>query len=121
MSLCFSTTDPASVFRLYSPMLADATKDPLWLANQLFGEGILDYHIKDELETTDKPSYEKATRLWGAVMIVVKHDGNPTQTLLTVCHVMKQCQELARLADSMISQLGPQGERDPETGIMNVV
>ena len=107
------TIDPASVLRLNFATLVEATPHPVWLANQLFGEGILDYQIQNELETTDKSSFDKATRLWSAVMTAVKHQRNPTQTLLTVCRVIKQRRELAPLADSMISQLKPQGERDP--------
>ena len=104
--------DPASVLRLYSAKLAEATIDPLWLADQLFSEGILGHHIKHELETTEKPAFEKATKLWGEVMTAVEHSGNPTQTLLTVCHVMKQRRELVSLAKSMISQVGPQGKKE---------
>ena len=104
--------DPVSVLLLYSAKLAGATIDPLWLADQLFGEGILGHQIKHELETTEKPAFEKATRLWGEVATAVEHSENPTQTLLTVCHVMKQRRELVSLAKSIISQVRPQGKKE---------
>ena len=112
------STEPASILQVNFGTLAEATTEPLWLADQFYSEGILDYYTKNELETTDKPSYDKATRLWAAVMTAVKHHENPKQTLHTVCHVMKQRRELAELADSMISQLGhPEGtNRNHESG-----
>ena len=102
------TVDPEEVLRLNFARLVDATTtDPLWLANQFFSEGILSYQIKNELETTNISSYEKASKLWNAIM---RHQGSLTHNLFTVCHVMKQRQELSHLANDMINQLGLQGE-----------
>ena len=98
-----------SILHLNFALLAEATTDPLWLADQLFSEGILSYQIKVDLET-NMSSYDKTSKLWTAVMTAVKHQRNSTQTLLTVCHVMKQRLEQTRLADRMISQLGVQSE-----------
>ena len=102
--------DPADVLRSNFANLAEVTTDPLWLANQLFSGGILSNHIRNELETSSMPTYNKATKLWSETLTVVKHEGNPTQTLLKVCHVMKKRQELAHVAKSMIAQLGLNGE-----------
>ena len=98
--------DPSDVLRSNFASLAEVTTDPLWLANRLFSGGILSNHIRKELETSNMPTYNKATKLWSEILTAVKHQGNPTQTLLTVCHVMKKRQELAHIANSVISQLG---------------
>ena len=98
------------VIRLYSSKLAEATLDPVWLANELCGEGLLDTLTRDDLLTTVGVSaFNKALQLWRRIEVIVKFHENPDQALLTVCNVMKQRTELAPLAQAMMPRLRVQG------------
>ena len=103
--------DPVSIIRSYSSKLAEATLDPVWLANELCSEGLLDTQTRDDLSSTGGVSaYNKAVQLWRRIEVIVKFHENPDQALLTVCNVMKQRTELAPLAQAMSSLLKPHEE-----------
>ena len=100
-----------SLLRLFSAKLAEATVDPVWLADQLCSEGIVDRQIKRDLLTTSGMSDdEKSIKLWSQISTAVKLHPDPKQVLLNVCYVMKQRTELKQLAESLIMQLKPDGE-----------
>ena len=100
--------DPVSIIRSYSSKLAEATLDPVWLANELCSEGLLDTQTRNDLTSTVGVSaYNKAVELWSRIEVIVKIHENPDQALLTVCNVMKQRTELAPLAQAMSSLLKP--------------
>ena len=98
------------VIRLYTSKLAEATLDPVWLANELCSEGLLDTQTRNDLSSTGGVSaYDKAVELWSRIEVIVKFQENPDQALLTVCNVMKQRTELAPLAQAMMPRLREQG------------
>ena len=98
------------VIRLYTSKLAEATLDPVWLANELCSEGLLDTQTRNDLSSTGGVSaYNKAVELWSRIEVIVKFHENPDQALLTVCNVMKQRTELAPLAQTMLPRLREQG------------
>ena len=102
--------DSESIIRSYSSKLAEATVDPVWLANELSSEGLLDTQTRNDLQSIDGVSaYDKAVQLWNRIRVIVKFQENPRQALLTVCNVMKQRAELAPLAQAMTLQLKPHG------------
>ena len=105
------STDSESIFRLYLSKLAEATVDPVWLANELSSEGLLNAQTRNDLITTTGVSaHNKAIQLWSQIETIVKFHENPRRALLTVCNVMKQRAELAPLAKTIISQLMPHGK-----------
>ena len=96
---------------MHLAQLAEATVDPVWLADQLCSEGIVDRQIKRDLLTTSGMSDdEKSIRLWSRISTAVKLHPDPKQVLLNVCYIMKQHTELKQLAASLIRQLKPDGE-----------
>ena len=100
-----------SLLQVHLAQLAEATVDPVWLADQLCSEGIVDRQIKRDLLTTSGMSDdEKSIRLWSRISTAVKLHSDPKQVLLNVCYIMKQRTELKQLAASMIRQLKPDGE-----------
>ena len=100
-----------SVIRLYLSKLAEATLDPVWLANELSSEGLLNTQARVDLLSIDGVSaYDKAVKLWNRIEVIIKVHENPRQALLTVCNVMKQRAELASLAQAMTLQLMPHGK-----------
>ena len=104
----YGATDPVSLLRLYSAQLAEATLDPVWLADQLCSEGIIDMQIQRDLSTTSGMSVdEKSIQLWRRIATAIKFHPDPKQVLLNVCYIMKQRTELRHLAASLISQLKP--------------
>ena len=106
-----SDADPVSLLRLLSAQLAEATLDPVWLADQLCNEGIIDRQIKHDLLTTTALSDdEKSIQLWRRIESAVNSHPDPKQALLNVCYIMKQRTELKQLAASLIRQLKPDGK-----------
>ena len=102
--------DPESILQVHLAQLAEATVDPVWLADQLCSEGIVDRQIKRELLTTSGVSDdEKSIRLWSRISTAVNSHPDPKQVLLNVCYIMRQRTELKQLAASMIMQLKPDG------------
>ena len=100
-----------SLLRVHLAQLAEATVDPVWLADQLCSEGIVDRQIKRDLLTTSGMSDdEKSIRLWSRISTAVKLHPDPKQVLLNVCYIMRQRTELKQLAASLIRQLKPDGE-----------
>ena len=102
---CLNDAEPSKdqVIRSYSSKLAEATQDPVWLANELCSEGLIGTLTRDGLLSTGGESaYDKAFQLWRRIEVIVKFHENPDQALLTVCNVMKQQTELAPLAQAMM-------------------
>ena len=73
--------DSESIIRSYSSKLAEATVDPVWLANELSSEGLLDTQTRNDLQSIDGVSaYDKAVQLWNRMEShSVKFQENPRQ------------------------------------------
>ena len=110
-SLVAGEQNPESLLQSYSARLAEATVDPIWLADNLCSKGIIDRPTKDEILSTNVSTNEKAIKLWNRVSIAVKYQADPTKALLQVCEVLRERVPLNLLANRMILQLTPQGKR----------
>ena len=102
----------SQLLQSYSARLAEATVDPIWLADKLCSKGIIDRQTKDEILSTNASANEKAIKLWNRISIAVKYQASPTKALLQVCQVLKERVPLDSLAARMTLQLTPtsQGE-----------
>ena len=99
--------NPNDIIRLYSAELVQATVDPVQLANTLYREGIIDHHTTSQLLISNN----KAVKLWTQIENHIQFHKNPRQALLNVCNIMKQHAELESLANMMVSELMPNGEK----------
>ena len=82
LSMFSTDSELTSLIRLYLSKLAEATVDPVWLANELSSEGLLNAQTRNDLITTTGVSaHNKAIQLWSQMETIVKVQENPRQAL----------------------------------------
>ena len=94
------------VFRKNYADLASAITDPVCIANQLYSKNLITTETKDRVHTPQVAALEKAIIILNAIEPLFRPDvSSSSQTLLTVCDVMRTYPALRELADNMAAEL----------------